>query len=69
MPWLVRGQLFDGFGILFSLGFFSILCASEGSHSFIGGSDVVHCAQVSLTGTIVALSWSHWNVVGDCLYN
>ena len=31
------GPFFDGFGILFSLGFFTILCASEGSRSFVGG--------------------------------
>ena len=42
----------------FSLGFFTILCASEGSRSFMGGSDVVHCVRVSLTGKPVALSWA-----------
>ena len=31
----------------------------------MGGSDVVHCVRVSLTGTIVASSWAHWSVVGD----
>ena len=65
MPWLVRGQLFDGFGILFSQGFFTIPCASEGSRSFMRGSDVVYCVWVSLTGTIVAPSWAHWSLVGD----
>ena len=29
-------------GFYFSLRFFTILCASEGSRSFMGGSDVVH---------------------------
>ena len=38
-------------GFYFSLGSFTILCASEGSRSFMGGSDVVHCVRVSLTGT------------------
>ena len=40
----------------FLLGFFTILCASEGNRSFMGGSDVVHCVRVSLTGTTVATS-------------
>ena len=65
LPWLVRGQLFDGLGILFSLGFFTILCASEDSRSFMGGSDVVHCVRFSLIGTIVAPFWAHWSLVGD----
>ena len=30
---------------------FSILSASEDSHSLMGGSVVVHCVQVPLTGT------------------
>ena len=47
------------------LGFFTILCASEGSRSFMGGSDVVHCVRLSLTGTTVAASWVHWSVVRD----
>ena len=42
--------------LIFLLGFFTILCASEGSRSFMGGSDVVHCVRVSLTGTTVATS-------------
>ena len=50
-------------GFYFSLGFFTILCAFEGGRSFMGGSDVVHCVQVSLTGTTVAWSWVHWNLV------
>ena len=57
-------------GFYFSLGFFTILYASEGSRSFMGESDVVHCVRVSLTGTIVALSWAHWSLVGGLvLYN
>ena len=50
-------------GFDFSLGFFTILCASEGSRSFMGGSDVVHCVRVSLTGTTVALSWACLSLV------
>ena len=50
-------------GFYFSLGFFTILCASEGSRSFMGGSNVVHCVRVSLTGTTVALSWACWSLV------
>ena len=52
-------------GFEFALGFFTILCASEGSRSFMGGSDVVHCVRVSLTGTTVAMSWAHWSLVVD----
>ena len=51
-------------GFDFSLGFFTILCASEGSRSFMGGSDVLHCVQVPLTGTTVAPFGAHWSVVG-----
>ena len=43
-------------GLDFSLGFFTILCASEASRSFMGGSDVVHCVRVSFTGTTMASS-------------
>ena len=50
----------------FLLGFFTILCASEGSRSFMGGSDVVHYVRVSFTRTTVATSWVHWSLVGDC---
>ena len=52
-------------GFNFSLEFFTIFCASEGSRSFMGGSDVVHCVRVSLAGTTVATSWAHWTLVGD----
>ena len=37
--------------------------ATEGCHQDI--KTVVHCVRVSLTSTIVALSWAHWSVVGD----
>ena len=50
-------------GFYFSLEFFTILYASEGSRSFMGGSDVVHFVRVSLTGTTVARSWAHWSLV------
>ena len=52
-----------GSGFYSSLGFFTTLCAYEGSRSFMGGSDVVHCVRVSLTGTTVALSWACWSLV------
>ena len=48
---------------IFSLGFFTILCVSEGSRSFMVGSDVVHCVRVSLTGTTMALSWAYWSLL------
>ena len=69
MPWLVWAQLFDGFVILFSLGFFTILCAFEDNRSFMGGSDVVHCVRMSLTGTTIVPFWAHWSMVGIGLYN
>ena len=50
-------------GFYFSLGFFTILCPPESSRFFMGGSDVVHCVRVSLTGTTVALSEAHWSLV------
>ena len=59
------GPTLSWFRDFISLGFFTILCASEGSRSFMGGSDVVHCVRLSLTGTTVAASWSHWSVVWD----
>ena len=43
-------------GFDFSPGFLTILCVSECSCSFMGGSDVVHCVRVSLTGTAMAPS-------------
>ena len=53
MHWLVRGQLFYGFGLLFS-DCFAILCAYGDSRSLMGGSDVARCVQVLVTGTVVA---------------
>ena len=50
------GPTLSWFRDFFLLGFFTILCASEGSRSCRGGSDVVHCVRVSLTGTTVATS-------------
>ena len=47
------------------LGFFIISCASEDSYSLMGGSDIVRCVQVSLTGTTVAPFWANWSVVWD----
>ena len=66
MPWLVGANslMVSGFNF-FLLGFFTILFASEGSHSYMGGSDVVHCVRVSLTGTTVAMSSVHWSLVRD----
>ena len=64
LPWLVWGQLFDGFGIFFLWGFITILSASEDSRSLMGGSDVVHCVRVPLTGTTVAEFWACGSLVG-----
>ena len=36
----------------------TILSASEDSRSLMGGSDVVHCVRVLLTGTTVAEFWA-----------
>ena len=70
LPWLVRGQLFDGFGILFFWGLLTILSASEDNRSLMGGSDVVHCVWVPLTGTIVAEFLACGSLVGDWfMYN
>ena len=38
-------------GFHFSGDLFAILSASEDSRSLMGGSDVVHCVRVPLTGT------------------
>ena len=52
------------------LGFYSsgdlltILSASEDSRSFMGGSDIVHCVRVPLTGTTVAEFWACGSLVG-----
>ena len=66
------GQLFNDFGFrdfIFLWDFFTILCACEDSHSFMGGSDAVHCVWVSLTGTTVAPSWVHLSLVGNWFHN
>ena len=38
---------------------FTILSASEDSRFLMGENDVVHCVQVSLTGTTMPLFWVH----------
>ena len=43
-PLLVREQSVDGFGILW--GFFTSICASEGSRSLMGGSTIVMCVPL-----------------------
>ena len=42
----------------------TILSAFEDSRSFMGGSDVVHCVWVPLTGTTVAEFWECGSLVG-----
>ena len=44
-------------GFYFSGDILTILSASENSRSLMGGSDVVHCVRVLLTGTTVAEFW------------
>ena len=51
-------------GFHFSRGLFTILSASEDSRSLMGGSDVVHCVQVPLTGTMMAAFATYGSVVG-----
>ena len=41
-------------GFHFSADLFTILSASEDNRSLMGGSDVVHCVWVPLTGTTMA---------------
>ena len=60
----MRGQLFDGFGILFLPGFINHSFASEDSRSLMGGSDVVHCVWVPLTGATGAEFWAFESLVG-----
>ena len=43
---------------------FTILSASEDSGSLMGGSDVVHCVRVPLTGTTMAVFAMYGSVVG-----
>ena len=56
-------------GFNFFWGFFTILCASEGSRSFMGGSDVVHCVRVSTHSVTLSWEWgpSHVVVMGPRL--
>ena len=51
-------------GFYFSGGLFTILFASEDSRSLMGGSDVVHCVRLPLTGTSMAMFVAHGSVVG-----
>ena len=60
----MRGQLFDGSGILFHGDLFTILCASEDSSSVMGGTDVVHFVRLPLTGTTMAAFWVYGRMVG-----
>ena len=55
----------SGFNIFFcwdSLPFFVRLRTAA---PLWGGSDVVRCVRVSLTGTTMAMSSVHWSLVGD----
>ena len=45
----------------------TILSTFEDSRCFMGGSDVVHCVRVSLTGTTVAEFWARGGLVRICL--
>ena len=51
-------------GFHFSGDLFTILSASEDSRSVMGGSDVVHCVRVPLTGTTMAVFAVYGSVVG-----
>ena len=51
-------------GFHFSGDSFTILSASEDSRSLMGGSDVVHCVRVPLTGTTMAAFAMYGSVVG-----
>ena len=51
-------------GFYFSGDLLTILSASEDSRSLMGGSDVVHCVRVPLTGTTVAEFWACGSLVG-----
>ena len=42
----------------------TILYASKDSRSLMGGSDVVHCVRVPLTGTTMAAFTAYGSVVG-----
>ena len=45
----------------------TILSVFEDSRSFMGGSDVVHCVRVPLTGTMMAAFATYGSVVGIVL--
>ena len=51
-------------GFHFSGDLFPILSASEDSRSLMGGSDVVHCVRVPLTGTTMVAFATYGSVVG-----
>ena len=51
-------------GFHFSGDSFTILSTSEGSRSFMGGSDVVHCVRMPLIGTTMAAFATYGSVVG-----
>ena len=70
----VNSSLVSGFYFLGDS--LTILFASEGNRSFVGGSDVVHCVRVPLTGTTLAEFWAFGSLVGIgfctfsyCVYN
>ena len=54
-------------GIYFCGDLLTILSASKDSHSLMGGSDVVHCVWVLLTGTTMAAFTAYGSVVGIVL--
>ena len=53
-----------GSGFHFSGDLFAILSVSEDSRSLMGGSDIVHCVRVPLTGTTMAVFATYGSVVG-----
>ena len=55
-------------GFYFLRNLLTTLSVSEESRSRMGGSDVVHCVRVPLTGTTVAESWACGNLVGIGFY-
>ena len=64
LPWLVWGQLFHGFGVLF-LGIYSPFFLHLRTAAPLWGSDVVHCVWVPLTGTTVAEFLACGSLVGN----
>ena len=57
-------------GFYFLRDLLPILFVPEVSSSFMGGSDVVHCVRVPLTGTTVAEFWAYGTLVwvGFCTF-